>query len=187
MTSPESIALIRRAKAGDRQAWGELCQRYYPRWLKEYHGQLGPALRQLHDTVDLVQSAIAEALKDIGDLRCEAAFYCWVSTIIRRKIASKRKKSGRLEPVRLDDVDDIGRKKPPSTALAFRDEDYGRLLDALLELFPLYPAPMAAVYLKYFEKLTIPSLMQVFGKSERSAHRLIETGLALLRSKLDGK
>lgn len=184
MTSAESLALIRRARKGDREAWDALCKRYYPRWLNTFHGQLGRGLRELHDTPDLVQSAIADALRDIGDLRSEAAFYSWVSAIVRRKIAEKRRREAKAIPLRLDHVGEPGKTDSRLEGAAATDEEYIRLLDAIIVLFRDYPEAMAAVYLKYFEKLDIHGIMMVFGKSERGAYRLLETAFALLRSKL---
>ncbi|MBN1421555.1 MAG: hypothetical protein JXP34_22470, partial [Planctomycetes bacterium] len=89
MASPESMALVVRAKSGDREAWSALCERYYPRWVRAVHGRMGREVRRLYDTPDIVQSAIAEALRDIGNLRSEGSFFSWVSAIIRRKIADK--------------------------------------------------------------------------------------------------
>ena len=84
LTWPESIELIVRAKEGDRDAWKAICERYYPLWMRKFHGKLGNDLRNVQETQDLVQSAMAEAMADVGKLRNDAAFFAWVCTIIRR-------------------------------------------------------------------------------------------------------
>ena len=82
ITSPESIELIVRAKEGDRDAWKAICERYYPLWMRKFHGKLGNDLRNVQETQDLVQSAMADAMADVGKLRNDAAFFAWVCTII---------------------------------------------------------------------------------------------------------
>ncbi|MBI4584540.1 MAG: hypothetical protein HY717_11030 [Planctomycetes bacterium] len=135
--------MISQAKAGDPAAWEAICKQYYPQWLKEFHGELGRGLRNLYETQDLVQSAISEALRDIGDLRNEAAFHSWVSAIIRRKIAEKRRHHNRLQQVPFEGVLEPGKSDSLLGDWPFGEEDYLRLLDVMLSLFPTYPEPIA--------------------------------------------
>ena len=183
MTTVESVVLIRRAKEGDREAWSALCDKYYPRWLARFHDQLGEDMRSSYDTSDLVQSAVADALRDIRDLRCEAAFYSWVTAIIYRKIALLRRNQ-RLKCVPLEGDIDRAAGAEHAFPAASNDEDYLRLLDAIIALFPEYPENMAAVYLHYFSKIDRSSQAQALGQSVRTVHRLTETGVVLLRSQL---
>jgi DNA-directed RNA polymerase specialized sigma24 family protein len=100
---PQStVSLVRRAKRGDRDAWTELVDRYYDLWLNQYHGHLGPRMRRVCDTEDLVHSALADALEDIGGLRNESAFFVWVTTIIRHKLAGHYRKT--RKEVALDQI-----------------------------------------------------------------------------------
>jgi DNA-directed RNA polymerase specialized sigma24 family protein len=64
------------------------------------------------------------------------------------------------------------------------EEDYVRLLDAILALFPEYPSNMAAVYLHYFAQLDREAQAEAFGRSVRTVHRLTDHGVALLRARL---
>ena len=92
MANADTLALVARAKEGDSKARNDLIARYYDRWLQRFHGELGTTLRTLHSTQDIVQSALLEAVRDIGTLRNEGAFFAWVTMIIKHKIAQKRKK-----------------------------------------------------------------------------------------------
>ena len=185
MTSPNTIVLIRRAKEGDREAWACLCERYYPEWCRRFHGKIGQGLRHLYETKDIINSALAVALKDIGDLRNEAAFFSWVSAIAQRKIAEKRRRENRKREVALEEQLEPGKKDSQIQTAFFRREDYLRLRDAMEGLFPKHPEPMAAVYLKYFLKADIPTLKSLFEMSDRSVYRLLEEGMKLLGGKLD--
>jgi RNA polymerase sigma factor (sigma-70 family) len=183
LASDKTISNVYRAKAGDREAWEWLCRRYYDRWLIRFHGQLGDGLRNVYDTGDIVQSAITEALRDVKDLRSEAAFYVWVSAIIRKKIADKRRRN-RLQPIPLEKAPEPGGVDGPLEVPLDTAADFHRLLDLILSMFSIYPEHMAAVYLKYFERLEDGALMKHFEKSQRSVHRILQNALALLRSKM---
>jgi len=187
MTTPESIVLIRRARDGDREAWDLLCKRYYPLWLRQYHGRLAAGLRGVLDTEDLVQSAMTQAVKECGKLAQDGAFFAWVSMIIRRKLYEKGRKGKRLRPGPIDDDLALGGPPGGSTSGAgagAAGEPYERLLDAILSLFPVYPEPMGAVCMHYFEKAKVADMVAALAKSERSVHRLLEQGRSLLRAKL---
>lgn len=67
MSPRETLLLVQRARGGDGEAWGELLERYYNRWLGRYHADLGSTIRKLYDTQDLVQSAVGDAMRDIPD------------------------------------------------------------------------------------------------------------------------
>lgn len=186
MVEDDSIALVRRAREGDREAWEVLCARHYPRWLRRYHGQLGDTLRAVWETQDLVQSAVREALRDIASLRSETAFFAWVSTIVRRKITEKRRLAERVKAVGFDDLDILPHADGRPGSKVEAQEEEARLLDGMLALFPRYPDHMAAVYMKYFAEWKAPAMAEVFGKSERSVQRYITSGMLLLKSTLGG-
>jgi RNA polymerase sigma factor (sigma-70 family) len=181
----DEIGLIRRAKEGDREAWARLCAHYYPRWVRGLHGDLGETLRRLQDTQDVVHSALASALEGLGELRNDGAFYAWVTAIIRRKVAQTRRRVRRAREVPIEDAgggvpDPRGPAETP-----FGEDEHDRLLDAILALFETHPESMAAIYLKYFEKMDIPHLTEALGKSERTVQRLLVTGKELLRLRLE--
>lgn len=184
MAHDDSLVLVQRAKKGDRKAWEALCERYYSRWQRQLHGELGRNLKQVYETQDLVQSALAEAFQGIDDLRNEAAFFAWVSAIARRKALDKGRKGRRIRPLPLEESVMLARESSGAKSSGTSDDEVVRLLDAVLSSFGAYPETMAAVYLKYFERLKIAEIEKVLGKSTRSVHRLIEEGLHVLRAKL---
>jgi len=84
----ELAPLIDRAAAGDRDAAGEVAERYRERVRRAIHHRLGPALRRRLDTEDLVQSTFAVALRDLRqlDYENERAFVGWLQAIAERRI-----------------------------------------------------------------------------------------------------
>jgi DNA-directed RNA polymerase specialized sigma24 family protein len=195
MKSDDTIALVQRAKKGDGQARDDLIARYYSRWLDRFHGDLGTTLRSLHSTQDIVQSALLDAVRGLGNLRNEGAFFAWVTMIIKHKIAEKRKRvrarGGRKVGARgsrggLPDLPDPA-ALPPGAELADLEE-YSQVTEAILVLFPTYPRPMAAVALRYLWGSEIEEVMaQLGGVSRRSVWLWLRQGLDLLRKRLEGE
>jgi RNA polymerase sigma factor (sigma-70 family) len=184
MSSAETMLLVQQAKRGDKAAWEGLCARYYDDWLRLLHGKLGKLLRTLHDTEDILQSALADALRDIPNLRNEAAFFSWVSAIARRKIADKSRRLKKAAIPQKLEAGDGGEQSAWLEHALEREETYIRTLDAMLELLPRYPDHMGALYLRYFEGVGAETIGQLFQRSERAAYALIEGALKLLRSVL---
>lgn len=196
--SEETLNLVARARAGDRQARGDLIDRYYDRWIRKFHGELGTTLRDVHSTEDIVQSALVEAMRNIGDLRNEGAFFAWVTLIIKHKIARKRRRvAGRPRKVSLA-RGQAGSGSFPSAlgldpAASTRQsaeidslDEYVNLVETVLALFPRYPRPMAAVSLRHLWGKEIPEIMkQMGGVSRRSVWIWLRQGLDLLRAELE--
>lgn len=184
MDGPDTLRLVQRARDGDREAWDSLIRKYYPLWHRMVHGKIGADLHREHDTEDILHSAIGDAQQVISDLKEAPAFFSWMSMIIRHKLSRKRtalhsKRHRPLETVPEPGEEDSRLERSPVT-----QEEYERILDAMHELWEYYPESMCAVYLKYFEKHDMAFLTQTFDRSERSVHRLVRTGLEVLRCRL---
>jgi RNA polymerase sigma factor (sigma-70 family) len=186
ITSPESIELILRAKKGDGEAWSAICDRYYPVWMRKFHGKLGTDLRNVQETQDLVQSALVEAFGAIETLRNDAAFFAWVCTIIRHKLYGSRRRNKPEKLVALEEVAEPGKRDSHLEHELTVEEDYFRLLDAVQSLFLDHPGEMTAVYLKYFENFSIAEMVSALESSERSVHRLLASAKGLLKAQLGG-
>ncbi len=188
MTQAETVALVRQAREGDRGAWDALLERYYERWVGKYHRDLGSTIRKLYDTQDVVQSAVGDALRDLPQLENEAAFFTWVTSIIRHKIATRRRRLGRETPGGKNSGQGISQAADPDDAgpepSAAELDDYIHALDKILELFPEYPEPMAAVAMAFVDRLSVNEMLERFGKSKTSVYRWLETGIELLKGHL---
>ena len=75
-----SVALIRRAKAGEDAALDELLRRYLPRLRRWASGRLPANARGVLDTNDLIQDAVLQALRHLGDfdIRGDGAFHAYL-------------------------------------------------------------------------------------------------------------
>ncbi len=183
MGSTATTVLVQRAKAGDREAWNEICTRLYDRWVRRFHAELGSDLRRVFDTEDLVQSAIGDALRDVDHLRCDAAFEGWVNAIIWRKLSAKRRGARPRESLLLAADMESPVRRDALSAL-FATEDYLAVLDAMLACFPIYHEHMAMLYFKVFENDDTASLVKRFQRSERTVHRFTKTARELVLNKL---
>lgn len=108
-----TFVLVRRAKAGEQEALGELLQRYYPRVRRIVRLRLGRNLLGLLDASDILQDTFVAAIKafDRFELRNEASVINWLSRIAERKILmaseySSAQKRGQGKQVSIDNGHD---------------------------------------------------------------------------------
>ncbi len=182
----DTIELVRKAKAGDAEAVAQLCQQVFDRLIAEFRGDLGRDLRRQNDTADIVQSAIAQILKDLGSLSNEAAFFAWAKTIFRHKMARRRKKLRREQPLGPDGAVDMPDRDVPVETLLEKEEDMERLYEALGDLFRTDPEKMGALYGQYWEQKSVEVLAEEYGTSQRTIHRRLEEGRRILDERLRG-
>ena len=188
LRSPSTEFLVNQAKRGDREALEELIARYYETWLKRHHKKLGAAIRRLCDTEDFVQSALGEVMVKLPRLRNEAAFFSWVTSIIRHKVARKYRELGTLRLISLEKAGELpssGRRERSSAEDRVSGIDtYIHTLEAILHLFRDYPEEMAAVSMKYRESLTLEEMVERLQKSRRTVQRWVATGTNILKGHL---
>jgi len=80
LPTDDESALVRRAQAGDLDAFGELVSRYMRR---AYYAALG-LVGSHDDALDLSQEAFARAFRARTSLDPDRPFYTWLYTILRR-------------------------------------------------------------------------------------------------------
>lgn len=138
MTDDSDTAdLMRRAKAGDREALGRLLERHLPGVRAFVRLNAGRAIRERESTSDLVQSICREVLEDVQTLASdeESAFKKWLFTAAARKIVDRDRHihAARRDARRETPIDDDTSRAPelaapyaafrsPSGDLAMKDE-----------------------------------------------------------------
>ena len=87
-TLRQTQQLVILAQAGDDSALGQLCGVYAERVRRVVRFRMGPELRSQLESMDLVQEALIEAVKDIGDFtyRSDGDFLNWLSRIVENTI-----------------------------------------------------------------------------------------------------
>src|SRR4051812_24435604 len=80
MTWDEILALIDRARAGERHAYGQLVERFYP----AVHAVGLARLRDAHEAAELTQDVFVHAMGKITQLRDPHCFVGWLRQIAVR-------------------------------------------------------------------------------------------------------
>ena len=150
----DDLVVIRRCRAGDKDAFRYLVERYQ----SEAMGHALAILADREDALDAVQEAFFDAFQAIGRFDTSRQFYPWFYTILRNRcfklIAGRKKKVGVIldEEVILASVSEV----PP--------EDRVALERALLELSS---EERELVTLKHLDGLSYDRVSRKVGDSER--------------------
>lgn len=86
--SPETEQLLRKAKADDKQALGELLTRYTGRLRRMVLLRMDSRLQGRIDVADVLQDSFIEAMRSFPDYqrRPDTSFYVWLRCIVSRKL-----------------------------------------------------------------------------------------------------
>jgi RNA polymerase sigma-70 factor (ECF subfamily) len=84
-----SLDLVRRARAGDREAENRICELYLPRLHRWARGRLPRGARPAMETGDLVQDVLSRAIRSFPafEPRHDGAFPAYLRRILANKIA----------------------------------------------------------------------------------------------------
>lgn len=134
-----TAALLVRARAGDKEAFGELVRTYQGRVFAVAYGILGNTA----DAQDVAQEAFFRAYRALGSLRADAAFSRWLLRITTNLSINYKKKGASCTAVPLDNAaEPVSRAETPEE-YAQRRETLGRLAAALAELTAEHRAVLA--------------------------------------------
>jgi RNA polymerase sigma-70 factor (ECF subfamily) len=166
--TPASDALVvEAARAGDRQAFGQL----YGKYVRMVHGVLLARVPRA-DVDDLVQDVFLSAMHRLSALRDAAAFPGWLASIARNRA-----------------VDFLRRKRIPTEALiqepAAHDSDTGGALAVLSEIRALPEAYRETLVLRLVEGLTGPEIAERTGLTHASVRVNLHRGMKQLRARLE--
>jgi RNA polymerase sigma-70 factor (ECF subfamily) len=165
MLEQSELELVKRAKAGDKEAFGTLVERYEPSVKRLALNMTGS--REMAG--ELVQEAMLQAYLSLAYLRNEASFKSWFYGITLN-LARTYRREAKLIYTSLDTINRVEGDKffpveslsgdPPS--LAEKRELYRRLLIAISELSP---RNREAIRLYYFEELSLSQIGLALGIS----------------------
>jgi RNA polymerase sigma factor (sigma-70 family) len=185
-SSRATVELVLEARKQRPEAWQALferCESEMVRFCRRFMGPKDP-LRRLYHSQDIVQEAFATAMRKIQTLENDASFYAWVRTIIRHKIAVKRRDELRDRPM-VEGIDEPVTEDPHEKERVTCEESL-KVLETILELFPQYPEPMATFALIHLEEGVTPeSLADMLEISKRTVYRRLEEATKLLRQRME--
>lgn len=172
----EIAGLVRRARGGDRQAFGDLVERLWPQLVALARGVLAAD----DEAEDQVQEALVHAWKRLWTLRRAESFSPWVRRIVTRRCLTAARRRRPQEPL-ADTLAAAG--EGPRSA----EPEPGHRLDAARLLAALAPRQRAALYLTWIEGCTDREAGRLLGLRPATVRVHRFRGLARLRQIVEEK
>jgi RNA polymerase sigma-70 factor (ECF subfamily) len=190
----ETVDLLRRWHAGDQDAFAALIQRHLPWIHARVRDRLGPALREKAESMDLVQDALVEVLRDGPrfTLRDEDAFRALLARIVENSIrdrndhfAAKKRAADRETALPGDSVLDLD---PPAASVTRPSEaairhEQAALVQLALKL--LGPRDREIIVLRQQEELSFAAIGERLSIPEDTARFRFQRALPRLAKRIE--
>lgn len=183
-TQPSDQTLIDAAKAGDRNALEALLQRYQGSvW------RFGMKMcKDPEDAKDILQETLIAATRTLPGFRGKSAVSTWLYTIAR-SFCIKRHRKGKLEPDRVDSMEDgpvMELHAVPDAKLGPEEQVAGRQVSDLLEdaIGQLAPMYREVLLLRDVEGLSAPEVAQVLGLSTEAVKSRLHRARVAVRQRV---
>lgn len=170
-------ALVERAKT-DKDAFGELYQRYYDRIYNYIYYRTGNS----HEAEDLAARVFMRAMKHIGAYTDQGVpFSAWLYRIARNMVANWYRDNSRRQIISLDDITQWHMGDEGAELAVQMREDKANLLAAIQRL----PSDRQELLtLKFVDQLPNIEIGDIMGRSEGAIKSLYHRTLAALREDL---
>lgn len=198
-----SESLLRRAAAGDPDAWGRLLAAHQEQLARMVAFRMDPRLQGRVDALDIVQDAFVEASAEVYFRAPTVSLFVWLRGVVRNKLLEVHRHhlGTRMRDAKRDRALDAPRDPDDTSAAlcvhltagltrpsiaAVRGEIGARLAEALGEMDPIDREVLA---MRHFEQLSNAEAAQVMGIQERAAAKRYLRALERLRdilSKMPG-
>ena len=181
--------LIRRARKGDREAFGDVVRRYQQPLMARVRQAMGPVPREFAESMDVMQDLLLDILKDFdgAGIESEEAFLRWATRVLKNNIKDQMRKQ-RLRAMEefassmaLRRGSGEGEVASPSKAAAERDEvdQLERALASLPESF------RQVIELRDLRQLSYREIAEIMNRpGEAAAQMLHARAFARLTEKL---
>ncbi|MBU0534582.1 MAG: sigma-70 family RNA polymerase sigma factor [Candidatus Omnitrophica bacterium] len=160
MKTEQDMALVRRVKMGDRDAFGELVQKY-----KQQIYFVAYRMTNNHtDADDLSQEAFIKAYESICNFQEKSSFFTWLYRIIMNITINHLKKMGRRQIFTLDEnisIEDISNPEKIAESRQLNEE-----ITKAINSLPL--KQKAVVELALLEGLPHREIAQILGCREKT-------------------
>jgi RNA polymerase sigma-70 factor (ECF subfamily) len=174
----EVTVLVHRAQAGDRQAFGELVERF---WGAVFAGALG-RVRNPHEAQELTQEVFIHAMRKIGQLRDPRCFAGWLRRITARMAVNRLTRKA-LPAAGSDSLDAVaGDAHDPLDAVVLT-EDKVAVRSALARLKPMDRDALEAFYLR---GESLSEMADKFDVPLGTVKRRLHTARLRLKAALEG-
>jgi RNA polymerase sigma-70 factor, ECF subfamily len=150
--------LIRKAKRGDREAFGVLVERYHRR-------VVGVALAVVHhpeDALELAQETFVRAYENLATFESRSSFSTWLYRIAANLAIDLRRREGRHTFVRGEEAESEIERLPSSSGDSFAELSRGELNRRLrAALDELTPEHRAVILLREVEGLSYDEISDI--------------------------
>jgi RNA polymerase sigma-70 factor (ECF subfamily) len=173
--------VLARASQGDKDAFGELYERYTERIFNYVYYRTG----NVHDAEDLTARVFQRAMNHIQNYTDRGVpFSAWLYRIAHNLVANWHRDRSRKQEIPIDDLPVLpARSDHPETTLVRTEEQ-----DALLRLIRrLPPERQNLLILKFVENLSNAEIGQIMGRSEGAVKSLYHRTLLALRDEIGGQ
>ncbi len=170
--------VLTRAAQGDRDAFGQLYERYIDRIFNYVYYRTG----NLHDAEDLTARVFQRAMNHIKNYTDRGVpFSAWLYRIAHNLVANWHRDRSRRQEIPINDVPILPSKGDhPERNLVFSQEQ-----DALLRLIRRLPSErQSLLILKFVENMSNAEIGAIMGRSEGAVKSLYHRTLLALRDQL---
>lgn len=144
MTWTEILQLIEQARGGDRQAYGQLVERFFP----AVHAVALARLRDPHEAAELTQDVFVHAMAKIGQLRDAHCFVGWLRQIAVRMAINRLTRKAPLHGADPDLIQQAADRDGGPLEDMVRAEDRGHVHSGLARLKDLDRETLVAFYFR---------------------------------------
>ena len=170
--------VLTRAANGDRDAFGQLYERYVERIFNYVYYRTG----NLHDAEDLTARVFQRAMNHIGNYTDRGVpFSAWLYRIAHNLVANWHRDRSRKQEIPIDDLPVLPTRGDHPERNLVRSQEQ----DALLRLIRrLPPERQNLLILKFVENMSNSEIGQIMGRSEGAVKSLYHRTLLALRDQL---
>jgi RNA polymerase sigma-70 factor (ECF subfamily) len=166
MSWNEIIALIERARGGDRAAFGELVERFQP----AVYAVALARLRDANEAVELTQEVFIHAMTKLGQLRDPHCFVGWLRQITVRMAINRVTRKAPVQGAEPDVLQNAPAAVDGPLDELIRDEVRAQIWNGLDRLKPVDRATLVAFYIR--------------GKTLKQMSREFETPIGTIKRRL---
>jgi len=172
--------ILARASLGDKDAFGEIYERYLGRIFNYVYYRTG----NTHDAEDLTARVFQRAMNHIHTYTDRGVpFSAWLYRIAHNLVANWHRDRSRKQEIPIDDLPVLPAKGDQPETWLMRTEEQ----EALLRLIrKLPPERQHLLILKFVENLSNAEIGQIMGRSEGAIKSLYHRTLLALRDQIEG-
>ena len=178
MTEELTRDLIEKVRAGHRDAFDRVSERFRHRLLAFIRPQLGKHLRDRVDEEDVLQETLLKAYESIAAFRWEGeeSFFGWLCGIARNAILRQTRRYLQIEAAEVDE-EILAPGNSPSRVMR-RDERWHRLREALKNLSADH---RQVITLSRIEGVPVSEIAERMNRSPKAVYQLLWRALQKLR------